>query len=164
MTGAVALLTFLTLQRLVELVIATRHTNALVARGAYEVGASHYPVMVAMHATWLATLWIFGWNRPLSLAFVALFVVLQAGRVWVLSTLGERWTTRIIMLPGAQPIVRGPFRFVRHPNYLVVALEIPCVPLALGLVWHAVVFGTANLAMLWWRIRSENRAYAALVT
>ncbi|MBD5634211.1 MAG: hypothetical protein IAI49_07005, partial [Candidatus Eremiobacteraeota bacterium] len=84
------------------------------------------------------------------------------GRIWVLATLGERWTTRIIVLPGAAPIVAGPFRFVRHPNYLVVAFEIPCVPLALGLVWHALVFGTANLAMLAWRIRSENRAYAAL--
>ena len=162
MIWAIALLTFLTLQRLIELAIATRHTKSLLARGAYEVGADHYPVMVALHATWLATLWIFGWDRPVSLAFVCAFAVLQLGRLWVLATLGERWTTRIIVLPGAAPIVRGPFRFVRHPNYLVVALEIPCVPLALGLVWHALVFGTANLAMLWWRIRCENRAYAAL--
>ncbi|MBD5606424.1 MAG: hypothetical protein IAI48_15245 [Candidatus Eremiobacteraeota bacterium] len=162
MTGSVALLGFLTLQRAIELVIATRHTRALLARGAYEVGASHYPVMVALHATWLATLWAFGWNRPLDLPFVAAFVVLQCGRLWVLATLGERWTTRIVMLPGAAPITGGPFRFVRHPNYLVVAFEIPCVPLALGLVWHALVFGTANLAMLAWRIRAENRAYAEL--
>ena len=135
----------------------------LLARGAYEVGASHYPFMVAMHATWLAALWIFGLGRPLSLPFLALFIVLQLGRVWVLATLGERWTTRIIVLPGAA--LRSspdPFRFVRHPNYLVVAFEIPCVPLALGLVWVALVFGTANLAMLAWRIRSENGAYAQL--
>ena len=162
MTGSLVLLVFLTLQRLVELVVARRHTTALLARGAYEAGASHYPVMVALHATWLATLWIFGWNRALVLPFLAAFVVLQLGRLWVLATLGERWTTRIILVPGAAPIVRGPCRFVRHPNYLVVALEIPCVPLALGLVWHAVVFGLANLAMLAWRIRCENRAYAAL--
>ncbi len=162
MTGSLALLGFLTIQRAIELVIATRHTRALLARGAYEVGASHYPIMVAMHATWLASLWIFGFGRPLSLPFLAFFVVLQLGRVWVLATLGERWTTRIIVLPGAAPIVSGPFRFVRHPNYLVVALEIPCVPLALGLVWVALVFGAANLAMLAWRIRSENGAYAQL--
>ena len=162
MIGAIVLLSFLTLQRLVELVIATRHTRALLARGAYEVGASHYPVMVALHGSWLVTLWIFGWDRPLSLVFVAIFVLLQLGRLWVLGTLGERWTTRVIVLPGATPIVTGPFRFVRHPNYLVVAFEIPCVPLALGLVWHAVFFGVANLAMLAWRIRTENRAYAAL--
>jgi methyltransferase len=161
-TGSLALLGFLTIQRAIELVIATRHTRALLARGAYEVGASHYPIMVAMHATWLASLWIFGLGRPLSLPFLAFFVVLQLGRVWVLATLGERWTTRIIVLPGAAPIVSGPFRFVRHPNYLVVALEIPCVPLALGLVWVALVFGAANLAMLAWRIRSENGAYAQL--
>jgi methyltransferase len=159
-TWAVALLAFLTVQRGVELAIATRHTRALLARGAYEVGRDHYPVMVALHATWLTTLWIFGWDRAVSLGFVIVFAVLQAGRVWVLGTLGERWTTRIVMLPGAAPITRGPFRFVRHPNYLVVACEIPCVPLALGLVWHAVVFGVANLAMLWWRIRCEDRAYA----
>lgn len=162
MIWAIALLTFVTLQRAIELVIATQHTKSLLARGGYEVGASHYPAIVALHATWLATLWIFGWDRPVSLAFVCIFAVLQLGRVWVLATLGERWTTRIILLPGAEPIVRGPFRFVRHPNYLVVALEIPCVPLALGLAWHALVFGTANLAVLWWRIRCENRAYAAL--
>jgi methyltransferase len=150
MTGSVLLLSFLTLQRGLELVVATKNTRALLARGAYEVGGSHYPVMVALHATWLATLWI------------ALFVVLQLGRVWVLATLGRRWTTRIVMVPGEAPIVSGPFRLVRHPNYLVVALEIPCVPLALGLVWHAIAFGFANLAMLWWRIRTENRAYAEL--
>jgi methyltransferase len=162
MTWGTALLAFLTLQRLVELVIATRHTRALLARGAYEAGASHYPVMVTLHATWLATLWLFGWNRPVELGFFLFFVALQCGRLWVLGTLGERWTTRIIILPGAAPITSGPFRFVRHPNYLVVAFEIPCVPLALGLVWHAIVFGCANLAMLAWRIRCENRAYAGL--
>jgi methyltransferase len=91
--GGTALLAFLTLQRGAELVIATRHTRALFARGAYEVGASHYPVMVALHATWLATLWVFGWNRPLQLWFVLFFVVLQCGRVWVLRTLGERCAT-----------------------------------------------------------------------
>jgi methyltransferase len=162
MTGSVLLLSFLTLQRGLELVVATKNTRALLARGAYEVGGSHYPVMVALHATWLATLWIFGRHQPLAYGFVALFVVLQLGRVWVLATLGRRWTTRIVMVPGEAPIVSGPFRLVRHPNYLVVALEIPCVPLALGLVWHAIAFGFANLAMLWWRIRTENRAYAEL--
>ncbi len=81
----------------------------------------------------------------------------------MLATLGPRWTTRIIIVPGLQPVTRGPFRFVRHPNYLVVAFELPCVSLALGLVWHALLFGALNLAMLAWRIRVENRAFA-LVT
>ncbi len=75
--------------------------------------------------------------------------------------MGERWTTRILVLPGVAPVVAGPFRFVRHPNYLVVALELPCVSLALGLVWHALLFGALNLAMLRHRIRAENAAYAS---
>jgi methyltransferase len=96
-----------------------------------------------------------------SLPFLGLFVVLQLARAWVLATLGERWTTRIMILPGAEPVVNGPYRFVRHPNYLVVALELPCVALALGLTRHAVIFGGANLAMLGWRTRCEDHAFAA---
>jgi methyltransferase len=136
--------------------------RALLARGAYEVGAGHYPVMVAMHATWLITLWAFGWNHDLVPAYAVAFAVLQFGRYWVLGTLGARWTTRIIMTPWATPVTSGPFRFVRHPNYLVVALELPCASLALALPWHAVVFGALNLAMLAWRIRAENAAYREL--
>lgn len=160
MNGAVVLLTFLTLQRLSELALAARNTRALLRRGAYEVGAAHYPLMVALHATWLATLWIFGHERPLAWAFVACFAGLQIARLWVIATLGARWTTRVIVLPSEAPIVAGPFRYVRHPNYLVVACEVPCVALALGLAWHAVLFGALNLAMLAWRIRCEDRAYA----
>ena len=155
-----ALLLFLSLQRLSELLIAKRNTQRLLSNGAYEVGARHYPVMVALHASWLASLWWFGHDRAASIPFVIGFVVLQLGRAWVLLTLGRRWTTRIIIVPGELPIVRGPFRFVRHPNYLIVAFELPCVSLALGLVWHALLFGVLNLAMLAWRIRSENRAFA----
>lgn len=156
-----ALLAFVTLQRLVELAIARRNTARLVARGAVEHGARHYPLMVALHATWLLSLWWFGWARDAALPLVLLYALLQAGRIWVLATLGPRWTTRILVLPGVAPVVAGPFRFVRHPNYLVVALELPCVSLALGLVWHALLFGALNLAMLRHRIRAENAAYAS---
>jgi methyltransferase len=156
------LLAYVTLQRLVELVIARRNTSKLLAAGAYEAGAAHYPTMIALHASWLLTLWAFGWNRPLVPEFVVLFIILQCGRFWVLRTLGERWTTRIIMTPWAAPVTSGPFRFVRHPNYLVVAFELPCVSLALGLTWHALVFGALNLMMIAWRIRSENAAYRQL--
>jgi methyltransferase len=156
------LLAYVTLQRLVELVIARRNTSKLLARGAYEAGAAHYPAMIALHASWLLTLWAFGWNRVLVPEFVLLFAFLQIGRFWVLHTLGERWTTRIIMTPWAPPVTSGPFRFVRHPNYLVVAFELPCVSLALGLVWHALLFGALNLMMIAWRIRSENAAYRQL--
>jgi methyltransferase len=158
------LLTYVTLQRLVELIIAQRNTRRLLAHGAYEVGAAHYPAMIVLHATWLLTLWGFGWNHELVPAFVVLFVVLQIGRFWVLRTLGERWTTRIIMTPWASPVTTGPFRFVRHPNYLIVALELPCVSLALGLLGHALVFGALNLIMIGWRIRSEDAAFSQLAT
>ena len=157
-----ALLAALTLQRLVELVVSRRNTQALLARGGYEEGAAHYPVMVGFHATWLLTLWLFGWGHPLVWPFVIAAVVLQIGRFWVMRTLGERWTTRIIIVPGSTPVTSGPFRFVRHPNYLIVALELPLISLALGLVWHAVLFGALNLAMLAWRIRSEDMAFARL--
>ncbi|GAC1571113.1 MAG: isoprenylcysteine carboxylmethyltransferase family protein [Candidatus Elarobacter sp.] len=163
MTSAALLLAYVTLQRLAELVIANRNTRTLLARGAYEAGANHYPVMVAFHAIWLATLWVLGWNHGLEPALVALFAVLQIGRFWVIQTLGERWTTRIIILPGAAPVTSGPFRFLRHPNYLIVALELPCLSLAVGLVWHALVFGVLGLAMLAWRIRSEDAAFAGAV-
>ena len=159
MTSGTLLLAFLTLQRLAELGIASRNTQALLRRGGYECGAGHYPVMVALHASWLITLWVFGWSSAASPPFVALFVVLQAARIWVLVTLGRRWTTRIIVSPDLPAVTSGPFRFVRHPNYAVVALELPCVSLALGLVWHAALFAALNAAMLWWRIRAEDRAY-----
>ena len=161
MTSGTLLLAFLTLQRLVELVISSFNTKALLRGGAYERGAAHYPVMVALHAAWLATLWLFGWNHHVSTAFVVAFALLQIARVWVLLTLGRRWTTRIIIVPNAAPVTSGPYRLVRHPNYLVVALEIPCVSLALGLVWHAALFAVLNFAMLWWRMRAEDRAYAS---
>lgn len=162
MNVATALLGFLSAQRGFELAIANRNTRRLLARGAYERGAEHYPAMVAFHAKWLGTLWIFGRKRAVDARFLAAFALLQAGRAWVLATLGERWTTRIIILPGVAPIERGPFRFVRHPNYAVVALEIPCVALALGMRRHAAIFGVLDLAMLAWRIRVEDRAYAEL--
>jgi methyltransferase len=156
------LLIYVTLQRLVELIVAQRNTRTLLARGAYEVGANHYPVMVALHASWLISLWALGWNHALVPEFAVLFALLQVGRYWVLRTLGERWTTRIIMTPWAQPVTAGPFRFVRHPNYLIVAIELPCASLALGLLWHALLFGALNLLMISWRIRAEDAAFAAL--
>jgi methyltransferase len=160
-TAAVSLLLFVTAQRLVELTISARNTRLLRARGAYEVGADHYPYMIALHASWLITLWIFGFRHALQPGFVALFAVLQCARLWILRTLGSRWTTRIIILPGAPRVVDGPYRFLPHPNYLVVALELPCVSLALGLPPHALIFGLLNLAMLRVRIHAEDAALCA---
>jgi methyltransferase len=154
---AVLILALVTLQRMAELFIARRNTKRLLARGAVEVGASHYPLVVALHAAWLAALWWLAPGRDIIWPFVALFLLLQLGRLWVLITLGPRWTTRIIILPGAPLIANGPFRFVRHPNYLVVAGEIAVLPLAFGLWQAAIIFSLANAAVLMVRIRIEDR-------
>ena len=160
MTLPYAIMLFVTLQRISELVIAQSNTKALLARGAVEYGQSHYPVMVAMHASWLAVLWATAGSAPVNLPLLAVFAVLQAMRVWVLATLGRRWTTRIIVPHGEPLIVGGPFRLMRHPNYFVVIAEIAVLPLIFGLVWVAVLYSALNAAMLWVRIRAENAAYS----
>jgi len=146
-------------QRLAELVYARRNTRYLLAEGAYEVGAAHYPFLVAVHALWLLSLALFvpADTQP-AWWLLGVFVVLQALRVWVLASLGRFWTTRIISLPGAPLVRRGPYRFLRHPNYLVVAGEIAVLPLAFGAWEIAVIFSLANAAVLAWRIRCEERA------
>jgi methyltransferase len=164
MTGAVIVLVLVTLQRLGELVLARRNTRALLARGAVELGASHYPAMVAMHAAWLAALWIWGWNRPVNLPLLGLFCVLQLLRVWVIATLGGRWTTRIIVLPGAPLVTHGPFRVLRHPNYAVVAAELVVLPLCLGLPLVALMFTLLNAAMMVVRIGAESAGLAGQAT
>jgi methyltransferase len=157
-TLAPAILAFATLERLGELVLSARNTRRLKAQGAYEVGAAHYPLIVALHAAWLAGLWLLGWSAPVNLAWLAVFAALQLGRLWVLATLGPRWTTRIIVLPGAPLVGAGPYRFVAHPNYLVVIGEIAVLPLALGLTAYAALFTALNAVALWLRIRTENEA------
>lgn len=155
---AAAILALVTLQRLAELVIARRNTSRLLANGAYEIGAGHYPLIVGVHVFWLATLWYMAPGRPILWPLIGLFLTLQLGRLWVLATLGGRWTTRIIILPGAPLVTGGPFRFVRHPNYLVVAAEIAILPLAFGLWPVALFFSTLNAAILAIRISAEEKA------
>ncbi len=158
MSLAVLVLALVTLERGAELVWARRNTRRLLARGARETGAGHYPLIVALHAVWLAGLWLWGRDRPVSVAWLVVFAALQAGRLWVLATLGERWTTRIIVLPGEPLVRRGPYRLMPHPNYAVVAGEILVLPLALGLPIYGLVFSALNAAVLFVRIRAESRA------
>ena len=163
MTLAALILGLVTLQRLGELILARRNTDRLRARGAYEVAAGHYPLIVALHGAWLAGLWFFAvYDAPVAVdwAWLAVFVILQALRVWVIATLGSRWTTRIIVLPGAPLVASGPYRFVSHPNYCVVAAEILVLPLVFGLLWYALVFSVLNAVALWIRIRAEAAALA----
>jgi len=147
-----------TVQRLAELLLSARNEKRLRAAGAYEVGQGHYPVMVALHAAWLGGLWFLAPGQPPNWSIVALYALLQGARYWVIASLGERWTTRVIVLPGAPLVQRGPYRFLRHPNYWVVALEIALLPLAFGLVAYAVVFSALNAALLAWRIHVEDAA------
>jgi methyltransferase len=155
---SVAVLAFVTLQRIAELALARRHTRHLLAKGAFEVAPEHYPAIVLLHGVWLAGLWVLAPAREPNLALLAVFLLLQAARIWVLATLGERWTTRIIILPGAPLIRTGPYRFLSHPNYCVVAAELAVLPLAFGLAAYAAVFTVLNAAALWVRIRAENAA------
>jgi methyltransferase len=160
MSAATLILLLVTLQRLSELVIARRNTAALLARGAYEVSPGHYPLIVAVHAGWLAALWWLAPGRPISWPLIGLFLLLQLGRVWVLATLGRRWTTRIIVVPGERLVTNGPFRLLRHPNYAVVVLEIAVLPLAFGLWQLALIFSVLNAAVLAIRIKAEGKALA----
>jgi methyltransferase len=152
------ILALVTLQRLGELWLSNCNTRRLLAQGAHEVGARHYPLIVAVHVWWLALLWWLGPGRPISWLWLAIFILLEIARAWVLSTLGQRWTTRIIVVPGASLVRRGPYRFVNHPNYLVVIGEIAVLPLVFGLWPVALIFTVLNAAVLWIRIREENRA------
>ncbi len=158
MSPVAVILLLVTVQRLGDLVLAKRNTQFLLAQGAQEVAPGHYPLIVAVHAFWLAALWWLAAGRAVDPFWLALFVLLQLARVWVISTLGRRWTTRIIILPGAPLVVRGPYRFVSHPNYLVVIGEIAALPLAFGLWQVALLFSVLNALALTIRIRAENEA------
>ncbi|PWC39377.1 isoprenylcysteine carboxylmethyltransferase family protein [Azospirillum sp. TSO35-2] len=146
-------------QRLLELVLARRNTTRLLAEGAREVGAAHYPLFVALHGGWLALLFAATpADAPVNGGLLALFVLLQAGRLWVIATLGRFWTTRIITLDGAPLVRRGPFRWVRHPNYLVVAGELAVLPLVFGQPWIALAATLLNIPLTLHRIRVEDGA------
>jgi len=155
---SIAILALVTLQRLGELWLSNRNTRRLLAQGAHEAGRGHYPLIIAVHALWLAALWWLAPDRPVDPFWLALFVLLEIGRIWVIATLGRRWTTRIIVLPQAPLVRKGPYRFVDHPNYLVVIGEIAVLPLVFGLWQVAAVFSALNAAVLAIRIREETRA------
>lgn len=157
------ILGLVTAQRLGELVLARRNTRRLLAKGGYEVGAAHYPLIVVLHAAWLLGLWyLVVYRAPadqhIEPFWLAAFILLQLGRLWVITSLGERWTTRIIVLPGAPRVQCGPYRFLSHPNYWVVAGEILVLPLVFGLPAYGFVFSALNAAVMWIRIKAEAAA------
>lgn len=161
MTAVQIVVLLVALQRLAELAYARRNSRRLLAAGAREVGAGHYPLMVLLHAGWLLSILVLvPHDTPVSGWLLGLFLLLQAGRVWVIATLGRFWTTRIISIPD-QPLVRsGPYRLCRHPNYVIVVAEIAVLPLAFGAWQIALLFSLLNGALLAWRIRVEEAALA----
>ena len=149
------------LQRLGELVVAARNTRELRAAGAVELDAGGYPLFVLLHGAWLLSVALLvPRSTPPSWTLLAVFAALQPGRVWVIASLGRHWTTRLIV-PADRPLVRsGPYRFLNHPNYLIVTAEIAILPLAFGAATIAAVFSAANLVLLARRITIEERALA----
>lgn len=153
-----AILAAVALQRLSELAIARRNTRALLAQGATEAGAGHYPLIVAVHTLWLVALavWIGRMPPVIAPVWLTLYIALQAFRIWVLVSLGAYWTTRVITLPNAPLVRRGPYRFMSHPNYAVVVAEIAVLPLVFGAWPLALAFSLLNAAVLTIRLRVEN--------
>ncbi len=146
-------------QRLWELWLADRNTKRLLAGGGVEVGAGHYPLFVLLHSSWLVVIALMTPSETVPNPWLlAVYGLLQLGRLWVIATLGRFWTTRIVTLPDAPLVKRGPYRFVRHPNYWVASLEIAVLPLAFGQMWVALVWSLANALLVGWRIRVEDRA------
>jgi methyltransferase len=155
-------------QRLFELVLARRHELRARARGAVERGRGHYPFIFALHILWLMSTLVEGllrgpdfpayWPVPLSM-----FLLAQPLRYWALFSLGENWNTRILVVPGAKPVRRGPYRYLSHPNYVAVVVEILTFPLIFGAWITALVFTALNAAVLSVRIREEDRALAELM-
>ncbi len=161
MSAVLIVILLVAAQRIVELVYAARNTRALLDRGGVEVGRGHYRLFPALHAVWLIALFVFvPPNEAIAWRWFAVFLVLQMLRLWVIVSLGSYWTTRVITLPGAPLIRHGPYRFLRHPNYVVVAGEIAVLPLVFGAWRIALVFSLLNLALTGWRIRVEEQALA----
>lgn len=147
------------IQRLAELVVARRNTERLLAIGAHEVGAGHYPLFIILHASWLAALLIaVPWRTDPNWALIGVFAALQLMRVWVIATLGPYWTTRIITIDDAPLIHSGPYRLLRHPNYWIVIAEIAVLPLAFGAWGVALVWSALNALLLRHRIHVEDHA------
>jgi methyltransferase len=155
--------TVLVIQRLVELVIAKKNEKWMKDRGAKEFGQKHYHVMVMIHFAFFVSLLIEGGIyhsgiHPLWKYLLALFLITQAGRVWVISSLGKYWNTKIIVLPDAEVVATGPYKLFRHPNYLIVTMELVIVPLLFNAYWTLIVFAVLNQLILLTRIPVEEDA------
>jgi methyltransferase len=158
---AYALIAFVAAQRLFELWLGRRNAERLRAGGAREVGRNHYPLFFLVHGGWLAALVLFvDLETPLNPYYLGLYGAALVLRAWTMQALGPNWTTRVFTRTGLPLVTRGPYRILRHPNYLVVVLEIAAVPMIVGAWRIALLFSVVNAALIWWRIRVENVALA----
>lgn len=169
MTGLTAftvLVVLVAVERVAELVVSTRNAAWSLERGGRETGRGHYPVMVALHTSFLLAMLVEAWVRrpdvPAWLAWPALGLVVasQGLRWWCIATLGRRWNTRVIVVPGLAPVRSGPYRVLSHPNYVAVVVEGIALPLVHAAWFTAVLFTVLNAALLRVRIRVENHALA----
>lgn len=161
------LIVLVILQRLWELRIAKRNEKQLRDRGAVEFGRDHYPAIVALHTLWFVGILveIVLLSRPINpfwIGLLTIFVGAQWLRYTTIRTLGSRWTTRILVLPGEQPITTGPFKYLRHPNYAAVITEILVFPLIFSCYVTAISFSLVNAVLLTIRIRTEERAWKSI--
>jgi methyltransferase len=161
MSVFVVVIALVAAQRAAELGLALRNTRRLRALGAYEVDRGGYKWIVLLHAGWLAAMAAtIPVGTPPSWPLIAVYGILQLVRAWVIASLGRRWTTRVMVLPGASLLIQGPYRLLRHPNYAVVAGEIAVLPLAFGAVAIAISFSLGNLVLILRRIRIEDASLA----
>jgi len=162
-TAHAILVGYVVFARFAELLVAGRNTRRLLAMGGYEVGRGHYYLIVTIHGAWiLALALLVATDSPPASQFLIPFILVQAIRYWVIISLGARWTTRIIVLPGAELVRRGPYRWLRHPNYLVVIAEIALLPMVFGAWEIALGFSAVNAIILFYRIRIEERALSLM--
>lgn len=161
-----AFLAILALERVVELAISRRNAARALAAGGREFGRRHYRIMAAFHTAFLvacaAEVVLLKRPFPGALGFAAFCGALlaQALRYWAIATLGDRWNVRVIVWPDSAPVTDGPYRWIRHPNYVAVIAELALVPLIHGAYWTALAFSAGNAALLWVRVRVEERALA----
>ena len=156
-------ITFLILQRLSELLIASRNEKWLLSQGAVQYGQSHYPFIVAMHTLFLVSIiveYVVRGPLTISYTFLVLFIIVLLFKFWALSSLGKYWNTKIYRVPGVYPVKKGPYKFLKHPNYMEVICEIAIIPLVFHLYYTAIIFTVLNACMLTVRIGVENKVWA----
>lgn len=154
---------FVIFQRLMELYLSNRNQKWLEAQGAIEYGREHYAYMIALHTLFICSLiaeYWFSSLKQIDMVFLIVYLLLLAFKIWVLSSLGKYWNTRIFRVPGANPVKKGPYQLFKHPNYVVVVLEVAIIPLVFHLYYTAIIFSILNAVMLWVRIKVENKVWA----